>query len=170
MKPNTINGRVAAKATGIAALFLAVALLFSGAAAAQLGDPLQMTQNIGVRPDLLKQVRIDQKLDQPVPLDIHFRDEHGQPVELAQFFVGKPVILTLVYYNCPMLCTQVLNGLQRSIKDIPLTLGRDFQIVTVSIDPTEKPVLAEAKQALYTGFYGRPGAAQGWHFLTGDEE
>src|SRR5271154_6130009 len=170
MKPKTIDGAVAANATGIAALLLGLALLsFPGIAAAQLGDPLQMTQNIGVRPDLLKQVRIDQKLDQPVPLDIHFRDEHGQPVELAQFFVGKPVILTLVYYNCPMLCTQVLNGLQRSIKDIPLTLGKDFQIVTVSIDPTEKPVLAEAKQALYTGFYGRPGASAGWHFLVGDD-
>ncbi len=164
----TITGRTA---IGIPAFVLVLALLvFSRAAAAQsLGDPLQMTQNIGVRPDLLKQVHIDQKLDQTIPLDVHFRDEHGQPVLLSQFFVGKPVILTLVYYNCPMLCTQVLNGLQRSIKDIPLNLGKDFQIVTVSIDPTEKPVLAEAKQALYAGFYGRPGAAEGWHFLVGDD-
>ena len=79
------------------------------------------------------------------------------------------MILTLVYYSCPMLCTQVLNGLDRSMENIPLTIGKDFNVVTVSIDPTEKPVLAEAKQALYTGMYGRPGAAQGWHFLTGEE-
>jgi protein SCO1 len=167
MKSKTIIGRTTAR---IAPVLLALGLVFCARpAAAQLGDPLQMTQNIGVRPDLLKQVHIDQKLDQSVPLDAQFRDEHGRPVELGQFFTGKPVILTLVYYNCPMLCTQVLNGLQRSIKDIPLTLGKDFQIVTVSIDPTEKPVLAEAKQALYTGFYGRPGASAGWHFLVGDD-
>jgi len=170
MKMKTITERTAESVTGAAVLLLALALVaFPSVTAAQLGDPLQMTQNIGVRPDLLKQVHLDQKLDQSVPLDIQFRDEHGRPVELAQFFVGKPVIVALVYYNCPMLCTQVLNGLQRSIRGIPLTLGKDFQIVTVSIDPTEKPVLAEAKQALYTGFYGRPGSASGWHFLTGDD-
>ncbi len=169
MKSKTITGGLAGKAVGAPFLLALALLLLPSGASAQLGDPLQMTQNIGVRPDLLKQVHIDQKLDQPVPLDTQFRDEHGNPVELGQFFVGKPVILTLVYYNCPMLCTQVLNGLQRSIKDIPLNLGKDYQIVTLSIDPTEKPVLAEAKQSLYTGVYGRPGAAEGWHFLTGDD-
>jgi protein SCO1/2 len=147
---------------------LAVAV-FPCVAAAQIGDPLQMTQNIGVRPDLLKQVRIDQKLNDSVPMDAQFRDEKGRPVALGQFFNGKPVILSLVYYNCPMLCTQVLNGLQRSIKDMSLTLGKDFEIVTLSIDPTEKPVLAEAKQSLYTGFYGRPGSSSAWHFLIGDD-
>jgi protein SCO1/2 len=166
MKSKSISGLTSAR---VALLLLALSVAFPRAAAAQLGDPLQMTQNIGVRPDLLKQVHIDQKLDQSVPMDIQFRDEHGRPVELGQFFVGKPVILSLVYYNCPMLCTQVLNGLQRSLKDIPLDMGKDFQVVTVSIDPTEKPVLAEAKQALYAGFYGRPGASQGWHFLVGDD-
>jgi len=135
-------------------------------AAAQFTDPLQ---NIGVRPELLKDVGIDQKLNDTIPLSLVFRDEHGNPVELGQFFGARPVILTLVYYNCPMLCTQVLNGLDRSLKLIPLQLGKDFEVVTVSIDPTERPVLAEAKQALYTGMYGRPGAAQGWHFLTGDD-
>lgn len=135
-------------------------------AAAQMMDP---TLNIGQRPELLKQVGIDQKLNDEIPLDLTFRDEHGQTVQLARYFGSKPVILTLVYYNCPMLCTQVLNGLDRSLKLIPLTLGKDFNVVTVSIDPTERPVLAEAKQAMYTGMYGRPGAAEGWHFLTGDE-
>lgn len=146
---------------------IALALAVCPAATrAQFTDPMQ---NIGTRPDLLKDVGIDQKLNNSVPLDLVFRDEHGQPVELGQYFGSKPVVLTLVYYNCPMLCTQVLNGLDRGLKALPMEIGKDFNVVTVSIDPTEKPVLAEAKQALYTGIYGRSGAAQGWHFLTGDE-
>ena len=136
-------------------------------ARAQLQGPVQ---DIGVRPDLLKDVGIDQKLDQSIPLDIAFRDEHGNPVQLGQYFGEKPVILSLVYYNCPMLCTQVLNGLESSLKLIPMDIGKQFNVVTVSVDPTERPVLAEAKQALYSGLYGRPGAAEGWHFLTGDEQ
>jgi protein SCO1/2 len=135
-------------------------------AAAQFVDPLQ---NIGQRPELLKDVGIDQNLNDEIPLDLMFRDEHGKPVELAQYFGSKPVILTLVYYNCPMLCTQVLNGLDRALKQIPMDIGKDYNVVTVSIDPSERPVLAEAKQAMYVGMYGRPGAADGWHFLTGDE-
>ena len=79
------------------------------------------------------------------------------------------MILSLVYYNCPMLCTQVLNGLERSLKDVPMDIGKQFNVVTVSIDPTERPVLASAKRALYAGLYGRPGAVDGWHFLTGEE-
>ena len=136
-------------------------------ARAQLQGPVQ---DIGVRPDLLKDVGIDQKLDQSIPLDLAFRDEHGNPVQLGQYFREKPVILSLVYYNCPMLCTQVLNGLESSLKLIPMDIGKQFNVVTVSVDPTERPVLAEAKQALYSGLYGRPGAAEGWHFLTGDEQ
>jgi protein SCO1 len=134
---------------------------------AQLQGPVQ---DIGVRPSLLKEVGIDQKLNQSIPLDLEFRDEHGKPVRLAEYFGQKPVILSMVYYNCPMLCTQVLNGLESSLKLIPMDIGKQFNVVTVSIDPTERPVLAEAKQALYTGLYGRPDAAQGWHFLTGDEQ
>jgi protein SCO1 len=126
-------------------------------------------QNIAVRPDLLKDVGIDQKLNQSLPLDLIFRDEHGHPVALRQFFGQKPVILTLVYYSCPMLCTQVLNGVLDSIKQLSLNLGKDFTVVTVSIDPTERPVLAEAKQDVYIGLYGRPVGPFGWHFLTGDQ-
>lgn len=151
----------------LAGAFMALALLTCASTSmAQLQDPMQ---GIGMRPELLKQAGIDQKLNDSIPLDLKFRDEHGRTVELAQYFGSKPVILSLVYYNCPMLCTQVLNGLERSMKLIPMDIGSDFNVVTVSIDPTEKPVLAEAKQALYTGLYGRPGGAQGWHFLTGDE-
>lgn len=147
-------------------LLLVSALAFPPAASAQLSDPIQ---NIGVRPELLKDVGVDQRLNESIPLGLQFNDEKGKPVELRQFFGSKPVILSLVYYNCPMLCTQVLNGLERSLKDVSLSLGKDYTVVTVSIDPTERPVLASAKQQLYAGMYGRPGGAQGWHFLTGDE-
>jgi len=146
---------------------LAIALLAHPATvAAQFTDP---NQGIGVRPELLKEVGVDQKLNDEIPLNLAFRDEHGRPVELAQFFGSKPVILTLVYYNCPMLCTQVLNGLDRSLEVLPLEIGKDFNVVTVSIDPTDRPIVAEAKQAMYAGMYRRPGAQYGWHFLTGDE-
>jgi protein SCO1/2 len=148
------------------AAVIALALL-PPSAQAQLQGPVQ---DIGVRPSLLKEVGIDQKLNQSIPLDLEFRDEHGKPVRLAEYFGQKPVILSMVYYNCPMLCTQVLNGLESSLKLIPMDTGKQFNVVTVSIDPTERPVLAEAKQALYTGLYGRPDAALGWHFLTGDEQ
>jgi protein SCO1 len=151
----------------LAIVLLGMAILASAPrASAQFVDPLQ---NIGQRPELLKDVGVDQKLNDEIPLDLTFRDEHGATVELARYFGSKPVILTLVYYNCPMLCTQVLNGLDRTLKLIPMSIGKDFNVVTVSIDPTERPVLAEAKQAMYTGMYGRPGAAEGWHFLTGDQ-
>lgn len=135
-------------------------------ASAQLTGPVQ---NIGVRPELLKEVGIDQKLNSSIPLDLLFRDETGTPVKLSRYFGRKPVVLSLVYYNCPMLCTQVLNGLDRSLKDVPLDIGKDFEVISVSIDPSEDAKLASAKRDLYTGIYGRPGAAEGWHFLTGDE-
>jgi len=148
---------------------MALGVIFIGYAAstrAQFTDP---EQTIGVRPELLKQVGVEQKLHSLIPLDLVFRDEHGKSVALGQYFNDRPVILTLVYYNCPMLCTQVLNGLDRSLEQIPLSVGRDFDVVTVSIDPTDQPSLAEAKQAVYLGMYNRPGAEQGWHFLTGQE-
>jgi protein SCO1 len=152
--------------TIIAAALLLGSLFFGSGAKAQFQYP---TQNIDVRPELLKDVGIDQKLNDSVPLDLAFRDEAGETVKLGQFFGDKPVVLSLVYYNCPMLCTQVLNGMERSLKDVPMDIGKQFSVVTVSIDPTERPALASAKRALYTGLYGRPGATQGWHFLTGDE-
>lgn len=147
-------------------ILTAAALACAASSHAQLADP---TQNIGVRPELLKQVGIDQKLNGQIPLDLTFRDEHGKLVQLRQFFGQKPVILSLVYFNCPMLCTQVLNGLAGSLKLQSLDAGKDFNVLTVSIDPTDKPLVAEARQEMYTGMYGRAGAAQGWHFLTGED-
>jgi protein SCO1 len=150
----------------LAAAAAGVLTLAPGAAAQLASDPMQ---SVGVRPELLKQVGIDQKLNQSIPLSLTFHDENGQTVELAQFFGQKPVILTLVYYNCPMLCTQVLNGVESGLKELPTDIGKQFEVVTVSIDPTESHVLAKVKQEMYVGMYGRPGAAQGWHFLTGEE-
>ena len=145
-----------------------LACLFAGSSAhAQFDDrPIQAA---GVQPALLRDVGLDQKLGSAIPLDLTFRDEHGQSVALRQFFGQKPVVLTLVYYQCPMLCTEVLNGLLRATKELSLEIGKDFTIVTVSIDPAERPILANVKHELYTGLYGRRGALQGWHFLTGDE-
>ncbi|HXW17380.1 MAG TPA: SCO family protein [Candidatus Acidoferrales bacterium] len=135
----------------------------------QTGNDPAPVQSAGVRPELLRDVAFDQKLNTAIPLDLKFRDEKGKAVELGEFFGRKPVILTLVYYQCPMLCTQVLNSLTHSLKEVPLELGKDFEVVTVSIDPTERPVLAEAKRQLYVGMYARAGVEEGWHFLTGDE-
>jgi protein SCO1/2 len=158
----TLRASLAAAAVG-AATFLALA---PGAPAQLASDPMQ---SVGVRPELLKQVGIDQKLNQTIPLDLTFRDEDGRTVALGQFFGQKPVVLTLVYYNCPMLCTQVLNGVESSLKELSTDIGKQYDVVTVSIDPTESHVLAKTKKEMYVGMYGRPGAAQGWHFLTGDE-
>jgi protein SCO1 len=127
-------------------------------------------QNPGGKPEVLKNVGLDQKLNAQVPLDLTFKDEHGATVTLGQLLQGKPAILTMVYYKCPMLCTEVLNATLNTLKEVPLEIGKDFSVITVSIDPSEKPVLAEAKQIMYTGLYGRRGAVHGWHFLTGDEE
>jgi len=121
------------------------------------------------RPAVLDEVGIDQKLNEPVPLDLEFRDETGKTVQLRDYFGEKPVVLSLVYYECPMLCTMVLNGLLRSFRALTFDVGKDFTVVTVSFDPRETPALAAAKKKTYIEGYGRPVAADGWHFLTGDE-
>jgi len=120
------------------------------------------------RPPALREVAIDQNLDAQVPLDLAFRDESGTPVTLGQYFGRRPVILSLVYYQCPMLCTLVLNGLVRALRTLTFDPGREFELVTVSFDPRETPELAAKKKATYLGEYERAGADVAWHFLTGD--
>lgn len=133
------------------------------------GAPLcAQVQAVGIRPQLLKDVGVDQKLDNPIPLNLEFRDAHGNTVALSQFFQGKPVLLSLVYYQCPMLCTEVLDGVLQSLKQISLTAGRDFEVVVVSIDPRDRPSDGDAKEVMFTSLYGRPGT-NGWHFLTGQD-
>ena len=121
------------------------------------------------RPQLLRDVGIEQKLDAQVPLELSFRDESGRSVQLREYFGEKPVVLALVYFECPMLCTQVLNGLLRSLQNLNLEVGKQFTVLAVSINPRETPELAVAKQRMYAGLYGRPGASAGWRFLTGQE-
>ncbi|MFN0242626.1 MAG: SCO family protein [Planctomycetota bacterium] len=120
--------------------------------------------------EVVEQVGFDQNLDAQVPLDLAFRDEAGQTVRLRDYFGGKPVVLTLVYYECPMLCTQVLNGLTRAMRAVSLEPGRDYEIVTITIDAHEGPELARAKKARYIEEYGKPEAASGWHFLASVED
>ena len=98
-----------------------------------------------------------------------FRDENGRSVKLADYFGKRPVVLSLVYYECPMLCTQVLNGAVAAFKVMNFTAGEEFDVVTVSFNPKETPALAAAKKATYLAKYGRPQAATGWHFLTGEQ-
>jgi protein SCO1 len=121
-------------------------------------------------PGALLGVGIDQKLDQRVPLNLNFIDESGASVLLSSFFhTKKPVILALVYYRCPMLCTQILNGLESSLKAVSFNPGQDFEIVAVSFDPKDTYEIAAAKKQMYMKRYGRANTANGWHFLCGDE-
>ncbi len=119
-------------------------------------------------PDILKQIGIDQRLDAPLPLDIPLRDEVGRAVRLGDYFGRRPVVFALVYYNCPMLCTQVLNGLVAALNVMSLDAGSDFEVVAVSFDVRETPAMAAAKKEAYLSRYKRPAASAGWHFLTGD--
>ncbi|OFV88897.1 MAG: electron transporter SenC [Acidobacteria bacterium RBG_16_68_9] len=121
------------------------------------------------QPGLLSKIRIDQKLDEQVPLDLPFVDEHGRAVTLGQYFGTRPVVLALVYYECPMLCTQVLNGLTSVLTVLKFDAGREFDVVAVSFDPGETAGLARDKKRNYLGRYGRPGTDAGWHFLTGKQ-
>jgi protein SCO1/2 len=135
-------------------------------------QPTRTMQDSNLKPALpgaLQGVGIDQKLDQQVPLELTFKDEAGRTVALSTYFrSGKPVILAPVYYRCPMLCTQILNGLAGSLKAVSLEPGKDFEIVAVSFDPKDTPETASSKRELYLRRYGRPNTANGWHLLTGD--
>lgn len=129
--------------------------------------PAAVAQNL--KPPILQDIRIDQRLNEQLPLDTVFRDETGKSVQLVQYFGRKPVILSFAYYECPMLCTLVLNGLTKGLRVIPFEIGNQFEVVNISINPREGPDLAAAKKANYVRDYGRPGAERGWHFLTGEE-
>ncbi len=138
---------------------------FPGMLSAQTQEELQRAEQDSV----LKQVRFDQRLDAEIPLALPFVNEQGKAVRLKNYFGDKPVLLALAYYECPMLCTMVLNGIGQAIESIPLRAGKDFHIVVVSIDPRETPAMAAAKKKSYVERFSQgPESAQGWHFLTGD--
>jgi protein SCO1/2 len=115
-------------------------------------------------------VGFDQRLGAALPVDAVFTDESGTSVRLSRYFAREPVILVLGYYHCPNLCSTVMTSLLDSLNRVTLDAGRDFQVVAVSIDPSETPVIAASKKAAYLATYARPGAAGGWHFLVGDED
>jgi protein SCO1/2 len=140
-------------------LFVATIALIALPAGAQQAGP----------PPILREVSIAQRLNEQVPPEIVFRDENGKAVHLGDYFGKKPVVLSLVYFDCPALCTEVLNGELRTMKAISLDLGKDFDAVTVSFEPKDTPALAKAKRDVYAGEYGRPGARENWHFLTGEQ-
>jgi protein SCO1/2 len=135
----------------------------SGRLAPQQGAPSNQA------PAPLNRVDFQQRLNEQLPLDLPFKDETGKVVKLGDYFGKKPVILTFVYYECPMLCTQVLNGLESALRVLNESVGKEFDVVTVSFDPSETPVLAAGKKNAYLERYKREGAERGWHFLTGEQ-
>jgi protein SCO1/2 len=154
------------------ALVLAASAFFAAPAAVRAqglapddaGDPAK------AKPGLLSKIGIDQHLNQQVPLDLTFTDETGHEVPLSTFFGQRPVVLAMVYYECPMLCTQVLNGMVAALGVINFDVGREYDVIAVSINPKEGPGLAAQKKQAYLERYKRPQTAAGWHFLTGKEE
>lgn len=158
------------KRSHIAAVALSGALLLATAFAHGQGmtggPPTGTTQP---PPSVLKRVGIEQKLNQQLPLDLVFRDETGKLVKLGDYFGQKPVVLSMVYYECPMLCGEVMNGMSSVFSTLDFNVGKDFNVVTVSFNPSEGPALAAAKKRTLIERYGRPGAAEGWHFLTGEQ-
>ncbi|HET6898577.1 MAG TPA: SCO family protein [Vicinamibacteria bacterium] len=154
------------------ALVFATALLLAaaGAANAWVRDQPSPKPPAGEPLRILRDVGFDQHLGDVVPLDAVFRDESGRTVKLGDYFGRRPVVLSLAYYECPMLCTVTLNGLASALDVLSFDPGRDFEVVTVSFEPKETPALAAAKKASYLRRYKRPGAAAAWHFLTGDAD
>jgi protein SCO1/2 len=162
---------------------LLLALALTAAGAALLANPVlaQMTgaPAAGVRrepgvassalPAPLREIGFDQNLDARLPLDLSFVDEQGRTVRLGAYFGETPVVLLFVYYDCPLLCSHVLGALASTLDVLSLDAGRDFQVVTISIDPREKPALAMSRKSLALERYKRPGASEGWHFLTGEQ-
>lgn len=156
----------------VAAAALACALLSAplSAQVASYGDK-KLGENTGDElPQVLQRVGVSQKLNQQLPLDAQFVDDKGKTVQLGDYFGKHPAILTLVYYNCPMLCSEELDGLTSALEMVKLTPGKDFDVIVISIDPTETPELAAKKKAFYLKRYGKPETADGWHFLTGQRQ
>ena len=139
----------------------------------QPGLPGSMGHRTGIVasnvPPQFKEVTFAQRLDTQLPLDVRFTDEAGRTVALGEYFGQRPVVLAFVYYQCPMLCTQVMNGISMALKVIPFTPGKEFDVVLVSFDPRDTPEAANAKKRAHLAHWQTQETADGWHFLTGDE-
>jgi protein SCO1 len=152
------------------ALLMAAAVTPSAARAQGMGMPAPPEMNpVSKKPAILDKVGIDQKIGQQLPLEATFRDESGRSVQLGEYFGARPVVMALAYYECPMLCTQVIKGMTGALKTLSFDAGKDFDVVVISINPHERPALAAEQKANYLKQYARPQTAAGWHFLTGDE-
>lgn len=145
-------------------------VVMAGLIIAMVGCPARFALGQDAQLNLKEEVGIDQRLNEDIPLDLAFQDEFGRRVKLGRYFGERPVILMMVYYECPMLCGLELNALVRTLRALEFDVGDEFSVVTVSIDPGESPGLAAEKKRSYLDAYGRDGAADGWHFLTGEEE
>jgi len=155
---------------GIAAALCSVLLAVSARGQVSSYGDKQAGENTGDQlPQVLQQVGVTQRLNQMLPLDVQFVDDTGKTVRLGDYFGKRPAILSLVYYNCPMLCSEEMDGLASALEMVRLTPGKDFNIVIISIDPSETPQIAARKKAFYVKRYGRPETANGWHFLTGQQ-
>jgi len=150
----------------LAAQVTLMVTLLAASAWGQMNNGI-MSPPANTRPPKLENVGIEQHLDAQIPADLTFRDETGNTVKLGDYFGRKPMILNLVYYNCTMLCGEALAGLASAMRLIKFDVGNEFDVITVSFDPRETPEIAAAKKKDFFGRYGRPGAAGGWHFLTG---
>jgi protein SCO1/2 len=150
-------------------LSLATILLLAASAWGQGMTRGIMSPPSNVRPPGLQNVGIEQHLEEQIP-NLTFRDETGRAVRLGDYFGKRPMILNLVYYQCPMLCGEVLSGLESALRVLKFDVGKEFDVLTVSFDPHETSEMASAKKAEYLKRYGRSGAAAGWHFLTGPQE
>ena len=162
MMPRGERGLGSATPVLVLAATVLLAAIACGSARAQVATPL---------PKDLEGVGITEHLNDRIPLDLTFADEDSQAVQLASFFKsGRPVILAFVYFECPMLCTFVLNGLVTSMQKIGWVPGKEFEVVSVSFNPADTPSLAKAKKENYIESFGNPAAGRGWHFLTGSPE
>jgi protein SCO1 len=151
-------------AAGLAFAVSAASAQVSSYGEKQMGDPAS-----DHLPAILNKATVVQKLNTQIPLDGQFVDETGKAVRMGDYFGQHPAILALVYYNCPMLCSEELDGLVGALEMVKFTPGKDFNVIVVSIDPSETPEIAAKKKAFYLKRYGHPETASGWHFLTGQQ-
>jgi len=149
---------------------LALILILASSAFGQGMTNGIMSPPANVRPPGLKNVGMRQNLNQPIPADLTFTDDLGRTVRLGDYFGKKPIILNLVYFTCPMLCGEVLSGLENSLRMMKFDVGKEFDVITVSFDPHDTPEAAAKKKSEFLRRYKRPGAEQGWHFLVGHQD
>ncbi len=162
------QGRTVRGALALAAGFV-LAVSAASAQVSSYGDKQMGEPASDHLPSVLNKVSIVQKLNTQIPLDGEFRDETGKAIRMGDYFGERPAILALVYYNCPMLCSEELDGLVGALEMVKFTPGKDFDVIVASIDPSETPEIAAKKKAFYLKRYGRPETADGWHFLTGQQ-